>query len=465
MTIACRQNIWRFSVRACDLDGKNIVIWGTGKEGRAAASFLLRRLRNPKIVFADEDEGPSEEEGFHVVREPGTIADAFEKADAVIKSPGVSLYHPLVEKTKNRGTLVTSLLNLWLAEPHTTKVICVTGTKGKSTTASLIAHALKAFGEKVALAGNIGVPVTDIVETEADFAIVEVSSYQAADMERECDLGILVSLYPEHLDWHRSLDAYFRDKINLLRHSRVKVINAETVREIDERLVREAIAFNDRKGLHAGKGSIYSGEMRIGIVANSYLARPHNLSNVCAALTALEQLGFDVKKALRNMEDFRGLPHRQQELGEKDGVLYVDDSISTTPQSAVAAMDIYFDRPVTLIAGGFDRGIDYAPLVDSIIKREINAVICMGPSGERIASFLKKAGFDRVFLADSMKEAVDISRRKTPPGGVVLLSPAAPSYGLFRDFTERGKAFASASGFGKNESEEGSGKDNPANAG
>jgi UDP-N-acetylmuramoylalanine--D-glutamate ligase len=164
-------------------------------------------------------------------------------------------------------------------------------------------------------------------------------------------------------------------------------------------------------------------------------------------LTALEQLGFAPNAALRAMEDFQGLPHRQQALGEKNGILYVDDSISTTPQSAIAAMEVYRSRPITLIAGGYDRGIDDAPLSDYVLRHNIHALIGMGPSGERFLKALKERRTERVYTAVSMKEAVALAKQTTASGGVILLSPAAASYGLFKDFIERGKAFAAESGF------------------
>jgi UDP-N-acetylmuramoylalanine-D-glutamate ligase len=161
----------------------------------------------------------------------------------------------------------------------------------------------------------------------------------------------------------------------------------------------------------------------------------------------LHCLGYDVRAGLQAMHNFVGLPHRQFELGTKDGVLYVDDSISTTPQSAIAAMDVYAGRDITLIAGGFDRGIDYAPLVSYIFKHKINRIICMGPSGLRIFAALEQMGKQGLYQAHTMQEVIALAKRYTPVGGVVLLSPAAPSYGLFKDFIARGKAFAAESGF------------------
>jgi UDP-N-acetylmuramoylalanine--D-glutamate ligase len=155
-------------------------------------------------------------------------------------------------------------------------------------------------------------------------------------------------------------------------------------------------------------------------------------------------LGIDPDAALRASEDFCALPHRQQEIGEIDGVLYVDDSISTTPESAIAALDVYRHRTVTIIIGGQDRGIDYSSLVDRLSSRPPGTVILLDPSGRRIGGMLGSGS--GVFLAESMRDAVHLARSRTPRGGVVLLSPAAPSYGSYRSFVERGEDFARCAG-------------------
>lgn len=437
-------------MRVRDLNGRNVVIWGTGREGRAAAAFLRKGLPSVSLTFIDESDGPGTLDSFPVCRTLDAITAALDKAEVLIKSPGVSLYHLLVQKLKAKDTPVTSLLSLWLAEPRSATVIGITGTKGKSTTAALLTHTLNALGQPAVLAGNIGVPVTEAPADNAAFIVTEVSSYQAADMEGEFALGVLTSLFPEHLNWHKSLEAYYRDKTNLLRHSRILVVNADALPALQslELAPVKPLLFNDASGFHAKDGTIYEGTKAVGAPANRHLARPYNLSNVNAVLTVLKQLGFDATEALSKMEDFQGLPHRQQELGEKDGILYVDDSISTTPQSAIAALESYVGKPVTLIAGGYDRGIDYRPLTDYITAKNVNAIVCMGPSGDRIFDLLNTAGYANILKAATMEDAVTLARQRTPKDGVILLSPAAPSYGLFRDFEERGKCFATESGFG-----------------
>ncbi len=409
-------------MRREDLRGLNVVIWGTGREGQAAAELL----GNDAAVTLVDENGRSRD---GVVTDPAQIAIALNEADAVIKSPGVSLYHPLVKQLREKGIPVTSLLNLWLAEPRRSTVICVTGTKGKSTTSSLLAHVLRALGKRVALAGNIGVAISTVAPDDHDIVIIETSSFQAADLQESCDLAVLTSLYEDHIDWHGSRASYHTDKLNLLRRAGKAIVSAQA---------RDLIGGIEGAIIVESESSPDPG--------NNYLRRPHNLSNVRTVLAVIRELGLDESAALTAMADFKGLPHRQQELGEKNGVLYVNDSISTTASSAIAALNTYADRPVILIAGGFDRGIDYAPLAERLKDSSVKAIVLLGPSGERLGHLLDGWGL-LLENAATMEAAVTAAERLSKPGSVVLLSPGAPSFGLFRDYVERGETFARLTGF------------------
>jgi UDP-N-acetylmuramoylalanine--D-glutamate ligase len=383
------------------------------------------------------------------------IAEALDNIDIIVKSPGISGYRREIQSARAAGIQVTSLLNLWFAERLDLTTICVTGTKGKSTTASLIAHMLARLGRQVALVGNIGTPITEIDNATADIAVIEVSSYQAADFDGLCDIAALTSLYPEHIDWHLSVENYYRDKINLLNQSRRRIIHRAAA-EIVERFAAGPPArqdlFEDERRIHCCGTEVLDGATVIGLVRNPYLARPHNRSNLCAALTVAKALDLDPAEALEAASGFHGLPHRQQELGEIEGVLFVDDSISTIPESTLAALAVYAGRDIAVILGGHDRGVDYGKLVEKAVTGAAKAVICLGDSGERIYSLARAVAIRRpdvtckVHRAQSMGDAVAYARQVTPPGGVVLLSPAAPSFGHYRDYIERGRDFAAKAG-------------------
>jgi UDP-N-acetylmuramoyl-L-alanine---L-glutamate ligase len=446
-------------MRAADLGTSRVAIWGLGREGRAAVAFLRHYHPNLPLLMLDDAAGkPVPEEfgaGIECVFGADRIARALEGVEVIVKSPGVSLYRPEIQAAMAAGKRVTSLLNLWFAEELQVATVCVTGTKGKSTTASLIAHILAKLGRRVALVGNIGIPITGIDSANTDIAIIEVSSYQAADFGGVCDIGVLTSLYPEHIDWHLSVENYLRDKIHLLNRSRRAVINrvtAETVARFAGGSPVTQHLFPDTNRVHWRGTELFDGETLIGRLRNPYLARPHNRSNLCAALTVTKLLDANPAAALEAAGEFRALPHREQELGEIEGVLYVDDSISTIPESTLAALAVYSGRDVTVILGGHDRGIDYGSLVEEAVGGAARAVICLGRSGERIYALAKAAASRtkrpgcKIYRAQSMEDAVGYARQVTPPGGVVLLSPAAPSYGQYRDYIERGRDFAAKAG-------------------
>ncbi|MER2520546.1 MAG: UDP-N-acetylmuramoyl-L-alanine--D-glutamate ligase [Bdellovibrionales bacterium] len=451
-----------------DLGAHSVAIWGAGREGLAATALIRRRWPALPLIIADDDmsaERPQDylREGDLWVTGEKLRKQALKSASVVVKSPGISLYHSDTQELINSNIVVTSLLNLWSSQARGAKTIAVTGTKGKSTTASLISHILRQSGRSVALLGNIGVPPGSDYEGEAsaDFCVIEVSSYQAALFDGCFDLAVLTNLEPEHLDWHGSVECYYRDKLNLLARARhvvapanckglleshlPEIVDRYSCSGVDARSIQWS---NCESSFHAElSGEIFNGPQRFGFVNNSFLSRNHNLDNFSAALCALQHFSLDLNQALVAAESYRGLPHRQQIIGERDGIAFVDDSISTTPLTALAALSVWRDKPISLIVGGFDRGLDYSPLIDFLVSNPVCCVSAMGPSGARILQLLTNKHYaSPLCCAATMQEAVNFCLQHTLRGGVLLLSPAAPSYGLFKDFCKRGEAFAKCCG-------------------
>jgi len=294
-------------MRVGELENKKTVIWGTGREGLAAANFIRVNLPAQSFVFADEGAGPASiavaQKDFEVARGQDAIARALSSADVIVKSPGVSLYHSALEKEKGRGVCITSLLNLWLAEKRRGRVIGITGTKGKSTAATLLNDVLAGLGKKSVVLGNIGTPVTECPEGDFDCFVVEISSYQAANISEICDVVVLTSLFPEHLDWHKSLSNYYRDKANLLAHGRVKIVEAAALAVLKAQDIRfdDVLSFNLPEGFHFIEKTVYNGSVLVGVLENAFLRRRHNKGNVCAVLKAIDVLGLDAKAALQAM--------------------------------------------------------------------------------------------------------------------------------------------------------------------
>jgi UDP-N-acetylmuramoylalanine--D-glutamate ligase len=386
--------------------------------------------------------------------------------EVILKSPGVSPHvgpsAAALSAARRAGARVTSATELWFGEQAGAVTVAVTGTKGKSTTAALIAHLLTAAGRRVALGGNIGRAMLDFVVEPPDplpeIWVLELSSYQIADLQARPTVALLLNLYPEHLDWHGQVESYFADKWKLTQPSpsgarpEIVILNGED-RESQARAgaLPGAWRFNDPSAVHWRDGWIYDGPERLLAAARVPLAGEHNLSNLCAALTAVRAVGVEPAEVVPAVESFQPLPHRLSLLGMRGGLLWVDDSISTTPQSAQAAVEAFPGRSITLLLGGYERGLDYGELARYLAHRPVERVITVPDSGPRIAHAVREARGSRaepdLFEAQDLAEAVEQARSRTPPGGVVLLSPAAPSFGRFRDYRARGARFAQLAGF------------------
>ncbi|HYA01018.1 MAG TPA: UDP-N-acetylmuramoyl-L-alanine--D-glutamate ligase [Candidatus Binatia bacterium] len=433
------------------LAGQRVALWGFGREGRAALAELRALEPAPARLTIVTDsppgaaaEAPPDLEWVHGEAGLPRLLDA----DTVIRSPGISRYREDAQRVA-ASTRVTTGTNLWFAEHREDPVVAVTGSKGKSTTSSLVAHLAGAAGRRAVLAGNIGIPLLSVLHPVAvpDLWVLELSSHQIADLEWSPRIGVLLNLYREHLDWHGSLERYIADKLNLFAHRAdgIAVLNREdaVTRERARRLPGRRVWFADAAGYRTdGEALWWGGERLIGADRLPLRGR-HNLLNACAALCAVELAGVDARAQVPALTGFRPLPHRLERVTELDGVSYVNDSIATIPEAAVAALDAMGGRPTVLIAGGFDRGQDYGGLVDRVCAAaDVLAVVTVPPSGERLAEQLRSHAFSPPVLpAGNLEQAVALARDQSRPGSVVLLSPAAPSYGVFRDFEERGEAF------------------------
>jgi UDP-N-acetylmuramoylalanine--D-glutamate ligase len=436
-------------LRLADLAGRRVALWGFGREGRATLAALRHLAAPPNAIVIVTDRPPEEgvtPDGTEWVH-GGSGLERLLASDVVVRTPGISRYREDAERVA-AATLVTTGTNLWFAEHADDAMVAVTGSKGKSTTASVAAHLARAAGLRTVLAGNIGVPLLSELHPHPapDLWVVELSSQQTSEMRRSPRVGVLTNLYREHLDWHGTLERYVGDKLNLFVHRRdgVVVLNREDAmtRERARRLPGRRVWFADRAGYHSNATAIWRDGERLVEAADLRLQGRHNLLNCCAALCALEEAGVDARAQAAALTEFTPLRHRLEPVGETAGVRYVNDSIATIPEAAVAALDA-LGGPVVLIAGGFDRGQDHGPLVRRLADApDVVAVITLSPSGDRLAADLHRSPASPAVLpARDLEDAVHLARERSRPGVTVLLSPAAPSYGAFRDFEERGDAF------------------------
>ena len=426
-----------------------------GREGRAAAGLLVDKAG--LFVVSDKafEEAETQWMDVHSVDHavgPGALEE-LANCDVVIRSPGVSVYRDEVARLHEAGVPITTGTNLWFAENPDAYTIAVTGTKGKSTTSSLIAHLLNTQGRTAQLAGNIGKPLLDLIgEAAPELYVLELSAQQIADLEFSPNVGVLTNLYREHLDWHKTEENYINDKLNLFKHrpGMAAVLNAEDPRQLATEFPDvEEHWYGAGRGFHV-EGTAICGERPLYSQSDTKLRGRHNLLNICAALTAVAVAGGEPLACRVGLSTFAPLRHRLEEVATINGVTYFNDSISTTPKATIAALDAFAGTGITLLVGGYERNQDYLELREKLAADpDVRAVLTLPDYGARIYEQIADlSGSVRPGLAIEppldVRSAVRRAAELTPPGGVVLLSPAAPSFGHFKNFEERGDVFIDA---------------------
>ena len=437
------------------LAGRRVAVWGFGREGRAAIGALRERLPRQALTLfcaaAEVAEAKNFDAALTVIGDEPD-ASALASFEVVLKSPGISRYKPAIAAAEARGTCFTSGTALWFAEhaldAAAAPVIAVTGTKGKSTTSALIAHLARALGIRTALAGNIGLPLLELLGQPAELWVIELSSFQTGEAG-SLELGVITSLYEEHLDWHGSHERYLGDKLKLAAAARRLLVNSMQELLLERTASHpQRLLFGQADGWHVRDGFIRRGSRKIFDTSQLPLPGQHNALNACAALAALEAIGHDAERSAPALAEFKPLPHRLQSLGEHAGLSWINDSISTTPQATLAALESLHGRQVTVLVGGHDRGLDWSGFVEAMADEPPFAIICSGANGPRIAQALFEANVAaEVAEVATLDLAVARARALSPAGSCVLLSPGAPSFDQFHDYAERGRHFAELAGF------------------
>ena len=453
-------------MRISQLEHQRVALWGWGREGHAAYRALRARLPGLRLTLFCRQEEAAEALALSdplLAVETTVTAEALSAHDIVIKSPGISPYQEAARIAAQNGTRFIGGSTLWFdehagADGIAAHTICVTGTKGKSTTTALLAHLLRAGGQRTALVGNIGLPLLEVLAPEPApaFWAIELSSYQTLDVaasEARPDVAVVLNLFPEHLDWHGSEARYISDKLALVTAAkpRIAVLNAA-----DPRLAAlvlpdsEVHWFNQAQGWHLRGDAVYRGEVFVFDSTRTPLPGRHNRGNLCAVLATLEALGLDAAALAVHAQSFRPLPNRLQTLGVRDGITYVNDSISTTPHATLAALDCFRGQATAVLVGGHDRGVDWAAFAEAMQLDPPSVVVTMGENGPRIHDLLAPiaaTGKFHLHAASTLDEAMRTARGLLPENGVLLLSPGAPSFGPYRDYVARGRHFAELAGF------------------
>lgn len=392
---------------------KKILILGYGKEGQATKRFLKKYHPNVLIGIADQ-------------KKTANYLDEQNKYDLIIRSPGIP--KNLITKPYTTAT------NIFLANIDNI-VIGVTGSKGKSTTASLIYAILKQAGKKVHLIGNIGRPMLDEMLKpigKEDIFVCEFSSYQLDDIKYSPHISVITSLFQEHMNYHGSIDSYFKAKKNILKFVK---LDDYYCYDPDNQILRQWAEDINCKSLPS-KRTIYFDRL-----ANPLIGE-HNLKNIDLAITAAKIFNVSDEVIKNTIKNFQTLPHRLQFVGKFRDILFYDDAISTTPESTICAIDS-LPKIDTIFLGGLDRGYDFDELSRVIIDKKIPNIVLFPDSGEKIFKLLKKTPGFKFKKTNSMEEAVIFAYANTRKNTVCLLSNASPSYSLWKNFEEKGDLFQS----------------------
>jgi UDP-N-acetylmuramoylalanine--D-glutamate ligase len=444
-----RQKLGWSDLRSAYRNGARVGVWGLGKEGHAT----VRKLRTLAIAPVLVDDSPNDS-GVLPTADGGL--DALKQADVVIKTPGISPYGAAAAELRAAGVTLVGGLGLWANEADLSRVAYVTGTKGKSTTSSVIGHLLRGLGRKALVGGNFGAAPYDPEQAgDYDYWVIEVSSYTATDLAVTPPVTAVTSLHPDHLPWHGGVERYYTDKLSATSQPGADL----TIANGDSELLRE------RAGLLGPRVEWVSETDDPGATWMDplNLQGRHNRRNALIARAALralaaaagdEELGGQVaddERLAAAAEGFTPLPSRLTPIGTVGGVTFIDDSLSTNVLPTLAALDSFPGQRVALIVGGQDRGIDYSALAEAVTRRvEPIYALTLPDSGPRItAAFTAtaaaaEAGFAGIADCADLDEAVTRAFAWARPDGVVLLSPAAPSFGHFRDYRDRGDHFAAA---------------------
>ncbi|MBI2634121.1 UDP-N-acetylmuramoyl-L-alanine--D-glutamate ligase [Candidatus Peregrinibacteria bacterium] len=440
-----------------------IAILGFGLEGKAILEYLQKH-HYPEITVCDRNEKlKNEMPGGASVQLGKQYLDGLDKFEVIFRSPGIPFLTPQIQAAKLAGAEVTSVIGFFM-DQCPCPVVGVTGTKGKGTTSSLIYEMLKQSGRQagvdVFLGGNIGRPPIEFLDqlNANCIVVLELSSFQLQDMKKSPHYAVLLNTTTDHLDYHADRDEYLRAKESLLAHQHkdcVAVLNKDyEYSKYYKPLVKGKLYWTSIKekmdGAYVSDDRLFVGKEKICDKNEIALVGAHNIENILMAAVIAKELGADIKNISEVVTTFKNLPHRLQFVRELRGVKYFNDSYSTTPETSMAAVDS-FDVPTILIAGGYDKGLDYGRWAEKILtKKSLRTVILLGQTTDKMEKALIEAeeklstsGFapTKVLRRKKLEEAVVEAYAEAEEGGVVVMSPGAASFDMFENYKERGNEF------------------------
>ncbi len=441
------------------LSGKKrkVLIAGFGREAKSVIRFIKTNVKEEEIFIFDSKKVTLEEEFLKL---PVYFGDSnilnVPEVDVIIRSPGFpkQKLHLYLEKFPN--IILSSSTEMFL-EKHRDKTIGITGTKGKSTTSSLIALLLKNAGYKVELVGNIGLPAIDKYYSEVDYFVYELSSFQLDDLKVSPHIAVFLNIFEEHLDYHESFENYLNAKAKIFSNQKINdslfLSHGSTITECIKDLPSNVNLFGDTKYSSWIEQDYFYSRSESGVVKRLFGVNDTNLKgggnqqNILAVISLAVSLNIDTDILIKSILEFKPLPHRLEFVAEVGNVTFINDSISTVPQASINAIEAYRDNISTIILGGVDRGVDFSMFGRYLAATNISNFILFPVSGQKIANFIEshlssdRLGIVKFLNVDNMADAVKIAKSVSLPNSVCLLSPASPSFNLFKNFEERGEEF------------------------
>ena len=431
-------------MKLAKLREKKVLILGFGREGIDTFKFLRKIFPKKIIGIADQNKNVK----FQIQRAKNLkwhlgkdYLKSLKNYDLIIKSPGIPA--KILRKFRRPSQIITSQTEIFF-ENCPGKIVGVTGTKGKSTTTTLIYKILKEGGLKVHLGGNIGKPVLNLLSSVSprDVYVYELSSHQLMNLKKSPQIAVFLNIYPEHGDYYRNFKEYLNAKANITRYQKKEdflVYNSEDkiVEEIAKKSQAKKIPFDATKY-----------EFITNIRNKIPLIGKFNLKNIMAAIAVGKIFGVSDRNIKRAIKKFKSLFHRLEFVGKYKGIEFYNDSLATIPEATIEAIDALGDNLETIILGGYERGQDFKKLAKKILESDIETVILFPTTGERIwQSIIKLSGerfsakLPKYFFVDNMGEAVKLAYQYTKMGKICLLSPASASFNLFKDYKARGNLF------------------------
>lgn len=442
---------------------KKIAILGFGIEGRSTYEYIRKHFSNLKLTIIDDKED-FDKEHTQLIKDPNIVCvykdyiESLKGFDLIFKSPGISLKDVdtsgFEDKITSQIEFVIKYINVL--------TIGITGTKGKSTSSSLLYQILKEQGKDVYLTGNIGVPPFEYMDEfkKDTICVMEMSSHGLEYIKASPNISVLLNIFEEHLDFYKSINEYIKAKFNIFKFQTKddfaiynldnEIMNQHHFKYIQHHIgiTLENIELNaqtkTQEQYYLKENIVYHYTNKTGQeVYNGNEKRSlkgiHNLNDIMFVLAVCNILGLDIEKAKNTINEFCTLPHRMEYVGCINGVHYYNDSIATIPEATINCIEA-LEQVNTLIVGGMDRGVQLDGLIQYLLKSKIEHIICLPKTGEYIKQELERHK-KQVFYANDLEEAVDRAKKVTKKDQICVLSPAASSYGYFKNFEERGKQF------------------------